>query len=54
MSAFKFGGWGLAVVLGIGAIILAILDKTRWEYFLYAAVVVYLLSLILKRKKHRR
>jgi hypothetical protein len=41
-------GSGLAAILGAGSVILAILDKAEWVIFIIAAVMVFVVSLIIK------
>ncbi len=55
--ALKFGGYGLAAILGVGAIILAIMNNSAWQWFLGAAFVLAFFSAFMKhnrRKHHRR
>lgn len=44
-------GYGLAAILGAGAILLAALNKSNWNYFLFAAIIVFILSILLKKIK---
>ena len=39
-------GRGLAVILGVGAIILAALDKQVWQWFLGASVFLFLVGVV--------
>lgn len=47
----KIGAWGygLAAILGAGAVLLAALNNDKWLYFLGAAVLVFLFSTILRK-----
>lgn len=42
-------GYGLGAILGVGAVILAALGKDNWNYFLYAAIGVFIFSTIIKK-----
>lgn len=42
-------GYGLAAILGAGAILLASLGNSDWKTFLGFAVVVWLISLIARK-----
>lgn len=55
----KVGAWGrgLAALLGVGAIILAALDKEAWKIFLGAAIVIWIIPVIKnwsRRPRRRR
>jgi hypothetical protein len=42
------GGKGLAAILGAGAVLLAVLDKSEWIMFLLMAVVIFVISLVIR------
>lgn len=46
ISAF---GYGLAAILGAGAVFLAALSNPAWTTFLGVAVVVFILSILLRK-----
>lgn len=42
-------GYGLAAILGAGSVLLAALGNPLWWKFLIAAIVVFVLSIILRK-----
>lgn len=42
-------GYGLAAILGAGAVLLATLKEPVWSTFLIVAVVVFVLSILLRK-----
>ncbi len=48
---FKIGafGYGLAAILGVGSIMLAVLGKDNWEIFLAAAIFIWIFSTIIRK-----
>jgi hypothetical protein len=42
-------GTGLAAILGVGAVILSLAGNSDWGVFLIAAVLVLVISLVLKK-----
>jgi len=42
-------GYGLACVLGAGSILLATMNNPLWSTFLGAAIVVFILSILLRK-----
>lgn len=42
-------GTGLAAILGVGAIILAILENPAWDIFLILAVLLWIISLVSRK-----
>lgn len=51
--AIKISAWGggLAIILGAGAILLAVLQNTNWPLFLFAAIFIFLISNFPKKSK---
>mgnify|MGYP001560543668 FL=1 len=49
--AIKIGafGYGLAAILGAGAVLLAVLNNSLWFKFLIAAIVVFIISIIARK-----
>ena len=47
----KIGAWGygLAAILGAGAVLLAALNNDKWWYFLAAAIIVFIFSTIIRK-----
>jgi hypothetical protein len=54
----KIGAWGrgLAALLGVGAIVLAALDKPMWWIFLLVAFIIWVIPVAINggRKSRRR
>lgn len=51
--AIKIGayGYGLAAILGAGAVLLAVLNNPKSSDFLFAAILVFVLSILLRKMK---
>lgn len=49
--AIKIGafGYGLAAILGAGAVLLAALNNSLWSKFLIAAIAVFIISIIARK-----
>ncbi|MEK6862920.1 MAG: hypothetical protein AABW57_02030 [Nanoarchaeota archaeon] len=43
------GGYGLAAILGAGAILLSVLGKDTWDSFLTFAVIIFIASTLIRR-----
>ncbi len=52
----KVGAWGrgLAALLGVGAILLAALDREVWWIFLLAAILVWIFPQVKNKRRRRR
>ena len=44
-------GYGLAAILGAGAVLLASLNNPNWSTFLFAAVLVFIMLLLARKIK---
>lgn len=42
-------GYGLAAIFGAGAVLLAVLGKSDWKTFAGIAVILWLLSIIIRK-----
>ena len=42
-------GYGLGAIFGAGAVLLAVLGSSLWSYFLAAAVIIWILSVIARK-----
>jgi len=51
--AVKIGafGYGLAAILGAGAVLLAAINSPFWNTFLGAAIIIFVLSILLRKIK---
>jgi S1-C subfamily serine protease len=49
MISLKAAGYGLAALLGLGAVLLAAIQNPTWSVFLGAAVLVWVISLLARK-----
>ena len=51
--AIKIGafGYGLAAILGAGSVVLAAMNNANWKTFLVAAIITFVLSIMLRKIK---
>lgn len=42
-------GYGLAAIFGAGAVFLASLGKIEWKAFAFIAVIIWLISILIKK-----